>query len=512
MMPRKTTPNLLADLDGSRANDPAGASVAAMFGPAASGRIDLPLDLISDNPFQERSEYGDLTDLANDIREHGLLQPPVVRPIAGGRYELAFGHRRRRACELAGMTSMPAVVRQLTDEQMATIAFSENEQRADVTAIDKAQAIQAMQARFGWSLQQIADKLSMSRPAVSNLLRLLKLPDDVQAAVVAGQVSARQAEAVLALLEIPEKIRQASEHEYTGDIKASQIVRDALTGGVSSDVIRQRTARMLSRHATPIHEQRWYKLDLPIDGVEAPACQQCAHALKRDSGVYCTGPAACRTTKHTWWCQQDLAPAAAAVGLLPAQPPYGAYTELSGYHAEPLWQKLLAGETCPHDNIRVMHKARQRWEKPPWPEYPNAEPICYHGENHKCKCLLAIARAQTASGQSNKTSSGERKRMMAAAVPILAAALEAVPVPVLRAFVGGQIDSQLTSHESRQLDDAAYIVVFAERLVSRLINDWSSPNYNRGQLTERFLAAGLRDPFALVSQIAPGSDSTFPTL
>ena len=151
-----------------------------VLSPAAAGTTTVPLDLVDDNPFQERTEYGELTDLANDIREHGLLQPPVVRQ-ARGRYELAFGHRRKRACELAGMTSMPVVIRRLSDEEMATIAFSENEQRMDVTAIDKAVAIQTMQTRFGWSLQVIADKLSMSRPAVSNLLRLLQLPDAVQA-------------------------------------------------------------------------------------------------------------------------------------------------------------------------------------------------------------------------------------------------------------------------------------------------------------------------------------------
>ncbi len=517
---RQATPDVMAerlmDTEGSTIAVGRLDDVAAVFGDGTDGRAQgtttVPLEFVDDNPFQERSEYGDLTDLANDIREHGLLQPPVVRQ-ARGRYELAFGHRRKRACELAGMTAMPVVIRRLTDEEMATIAFSENEQRMDVTAIDKAVAIQTMITRFGWSQQQVADKLSVSRPAVSNLLRLLKLPEEVQTAVASGDVSQRSAMAVLAVLDVPEDVRKRSDANYDVQVRSSAIVRAALDGA-SSDEIRTRTARMLQQYATAIHEMPWYKV--AFDGeVVAPLCSGCEHALKRDSGVYCTGPVECLTNKAKVFAIDDLAEAAAAIGL-PAVGLVGhyEYTVMDEYNTRKTLKRLLAGEGCEHGllGLRWVPEDR-RYGTRPYPEFPQAEAVCHHGQGKKCKCVLADQRSKAAQGE-GKTTASAQKLILSKAVPILAAALVEVDEGLLRHVLAEEMSysvapSSTTLAWSRQ--ELAENV--AEYLVRRRVPDWRSVNDNRAEVTKMFTDAGLRDPFGLLNGIKAGAgDGTMPVL
>lgn len=498
-MARQATPDVMGDV----------------LAPAAGGTTTVPLALVDDNPFQERTRYGELTDLANDIREHGLLQPPVVRQ-ARGRYELAFGHRRKRACELAGMSSMPVVIRKLSDEEMATIAFSENEQRMDVTAIDKALAIQTMQTRFGWSLQQIADKLSMSRPAVSNLLRLLQLPEAVQAKVASGDVSQRSAMAVLAVLDVPEEIRKASDRQWQDEVRASAIVKSAMDGA-SSDEIRKRTTRMLQQFAAAIHEEPWYTVEFGehTSPLEAANCQQCPLALKRDGGVYCTGPAECRKNKAQAWALQDLYEAAARVGLPAAGLlGYSEYTGMDDYNTRATLRRLAEGDGCPHGLLQL------RWVRPqdrrgmrPYPDFPQAAPVCHHGEGKKCRCVMADQRAKAWQGD-GKTNAKAFNLILSRAVPILAAALLEVDEGLLRHVLAGAVNYSLAPNStslawSRQ--ELAEQV--AERLVRNQVQEWQSVNENRRKVTKMFVDAGLRDPFALISGIEAGEgDGTMPVL
>lgn len=498
-MTRLTTPDVMGEV----------------LSPAAGGTTTVPLALVDDNPFQERTEYGELTDLANDIREHGLLQPPVVRQ-ARGRYELAFGHRRKRACELAGMTSMPVVIRRLSDEEMATIAFSENEQRMDVTAIDKAVAIQTMQTRFGWSLQVIADKLSMSRPAVSNLLRLLQLPDAVQAKVQTGDMSQRSAMAVLAVLDVPEEIRKASDRQWQDEVRASAIVKSALDGA-SSDEIRKRTTRMLQQFAAAIHEEPWYTVEFGehTPAFEAASCQQCPKALKRDSGVYCTGPAECRKNKAQAWALQDLYEAAAKVGLPAAGLlGYSEYTGMDGYDTRTTLRRLLDGDGCPHGLLQLQWvKPQDRRGLRPYSDFPQAEPVCHHGEGKKCRCVMADQRAKAAQGD-GKTNAKAFNWILSRAVPILAAALLEVDEGLLRHVLAGSVNYSLApSSSSLAWSRQELAEQVAERLVRNQVQEWKSVNENRRQVTKMFLDAGLRDPFGLASGIAAGEgDGTMPVL
>lgn len=162
-------------------------------------RTTVLISLLHDNPWQVREVYDPayLEDLAADIERNGLLQPPLARMNGNGilSYQLAFGHCRLRAYKLLhaqgipGFESMPVEVRQLTDEQMADFAWTENEKRRDVTPIERMHAIRKQMETFGWTQKEIAERRNLSESTVSNILRLGQLPEDVQAQVHGGQLS-----------------------------------------------------------------------------------------------------------------------------------------------------------------------------------------------------------------------------------------------------------------------------------------------------------------------------------
>jgi ParB family chromosome partitioning protein len=168
--------------------------------PAAADRPRaLPIDLVQRNPQQPRKHFdeGELNDLANSIRSHGVLQPILVRPIAGGKYEIVAGDRRWRAAQRAGLHAIPAVIRELNEVEVLEIAIIENVQRTDLNPIEEAQGFQALIDRFGRTQQEIADAVGKSRPHIANMLRLLALPDDLQEMVRDGRLSSGHARAIL---------------------------------------------------------------------------------------------------------------------------------------------------------------------------------------------------------------------------------------------------------------------------------------------------------------------------
>ncbi|MCE5195716.1 MAG: ParB/RepB/Spo0J family partition protein [Negativicutes bacterium] len=155
---------------------------------------------IKANPYQPRRGFQTegLQELANSIREHGVLEPLILRLVADG-YELVAGERRWRAAALVGMTTVPAVVRLLSDQQAAEMALIENIQRQDLNAIEEATAYQRLILEFGYSQEELADKVGKSRPHVTNILRLLQLPREIQAELISGSISMGHARALLPL-------------------------------------------------------------------------------------------------------------------------------------------------------------------------------------------------------------------------------------------------------------------------------------------------------------------------
>jgi ParB family chromosome partitioning protein len=163
-----------------------------------------PSDIVP-NPQQPRTEFREeeLRELVHSVREFGVLQPIVVRERAGAQpgepaYELIMGERRLRASTIAGLEAIPAIVRSTADENMLRDALLENLHRAQLNPLEEASAYQQLLEDFGITQEQLAERLGRSRPQISNTLRLLKLPEPVQARVAAGVLTAGHARAVLA--------------------------------------------------------------------------------------------------------------------------------------------------------------------------------------------------------------------------------------------------------------------------------------------------------------------------
>lgn len=160
----------------------------------------LPLSEIVPNKDQPRKTFDEaaLDELADSIRQHGILQPLLVRPIATGGYQLVAGERRWRASKRAGLKDVPVVVKELTDTETMEIAIIENLQREDLNPIEEAEGLQALIDKCGFTQEQVAVSVGKSRPAIANSLRLLKLPPEVRDMAKNGEISAGHARALLA--------------------------------------------------------------------------------------------------------------------------------------------------------------------------------------------------------------------------------------------------------------------------------------------------------------------------
>ena len=159
----------------------------------------IPLDLIAPNPRQPRKSFDDqeLRELAGSLREHGVLQPILVRPLPGGRYELVAGERRWRAARLAELDRIPAVVRTAEESARLELALIENMAREDLNPVDAARACAALADEFNLNKEEVGRRVGKSRVAISNLIRLLELPDDVLTMLESGQLSEGHGRAVL---------------------------------------------------------------------------------------------------------------------------------------------------------------------------------------------------------------------------------------------------------------------------------------------------------------------------
>jgi ParB family chromosome partitioning protein len=169
--------------------------------PDGSYFADLPLDSISPNPRQPRTAFDEeaMNELVESIREVGMLQPIVVRPMGGARFELVMGERRWRAAQQADVETIPAIVRETADHELLRDALLENLHRADLNPLEEAAAYQQMLEDFGCTQEELATRIKRSRPQISNTIRLLRLPPTVQRRIAAGVISAGHARALLAV-------------------------------------------------------------------------------------------------------------------------------------------------------------------------------------------------------------------------------------------------------------------------------------------------------------------------
>jgi ParB family chromosome partitioning protein len=163
--------------------------------------LELALDVIDDNPHQSRLEFDEeaLQELAASIGVQGVIQPIVVRPGKDGRYVLILGERRMRASKLAGKTSVPAIVKRVSEQQAAEMTLIENLQREDLDCLEQAEAFHSLSQEFGLTQEEIGKRVGASRETVSNYLRLLKLPDDVKTYLSRGFLTYSHARELLVL-------------------------------------------------------------------------------------------------------------------------------------------------------------------------------------------------------------------------------------------------------------------------------------------------------------------------
>lgn len=162
---------------------------------------EVPISSISPNPRQPRTVFDEdaLNELIASIKEIGILQPPVVRRVSEGRYELIMGERRLRAAKAAGLTTIPVIIRQTPDNELLREALIENIHRSQLNPLEEAAAYAGLLTDFGCTHDELATKLGRSRPLITNMLRLLNLPPTVQRKVAAGVISAGHARALLGL-------------------------------------------------------------------------------------------------------------------------------------------------------------------------------------------------------------------------------------------------------------------------------------------------------------------------
>jgi ParB family chromosome partitioning protein len=166
-----------------------------------SGLLNISVNAISPNPRQPRTQMDDekLAELAESIREHGLIQPLIVRQEAENKYILIAGERRWRASQLAGLPTVPVVVKEASPQAMLELALIENIQRADLNPIEEAMAYQQLMDDFGLTQEAVAKRVGKSRPTVANVVRLLNLPENIQEAVNNELISGAHARALLPL-------------------------------------------------------------------------------------------------------------------------------------------------------------------------------------------------------------------------------------------------------------------------------------------------------------------------
>ena len=189
--------------------------VQAQAARAASGDavLQIPLDQIDQNPYQTRFDFQKetLAELAESIRTNGVVQPIVVRPAPDGRYVLILGERRCRASKLAGKSTIPAIVRTVSDQQAAEMTIVENLQRQDLNCLEQANGFARLSQDFGLTQEQIGQRTGISRESVSNYMRLLKLPPMVQHYLGEGTLGFSEARVLLQLTDAGSIARVADE-------------------------------------------------------------------------------------------------------------------------------------------------------------------------------------------------------------------------------------------------------------------------------------------------------------
>jgi ParB/RepB/Spo0J family partition protein len=508
-------------------------------------RLIVPLDRIDDNPYQTRTAYDQaaLDELAADIQGHGLLQVPIGRIVTpdgkladlaafdavGGpavalvrrpelRVQLAFGHRRLRACRqlaavgVAFTTGLPLDVQaELDDVTMATMAWSENAQRKDVTPVEEAQAIQRMLDAFGWTQAQVAEHIGLGRPTVANKLRLLRLPAKILAKLNAGEVSERQAIALLPLAELPsEFVADADRKDSPGwcSWKPSDLIEQAAT--TSSDEIRRRVNELVRAKAALLSELPVGLLGFAFDdkGLKSPTCEACPIRINYADKLYCGRPD-CLKIKQTSWRAMRLRLAAEACGI-PVATVEPSYDNSENLAAD--WELTGLQEVgCPH--LRLYYSYGHIHPQ----GFPDVTIGVMFARDAKCKHLSAVRAAHTRAFPDPEQVSLKRRRAEVDALVETAAAAFKLALAAnnpgawhllyVRSWYGSGSIS-----DAKQLSVADIWGRIANHVIKNFV-PWQGqddPDAVCASIQRYFAEVGLPDPFASTPQTPPAEAQPAP--
>jgi ParB family chromosome partitioning protein len=203
---------------------------------------EIDINLISPNPKQPRTVFDEaaLKELMVSIKEIGILQPPVVREVSGGRYELIMGERRYRAAKAVGLKTIPVIIRQTPDNELLREALIENIHRSQLNPLEEGAAYAQLLSDFNCTHEELATKLGRSRPHLSNTMRLLTLPQAVQKRVALGIISAGHARALLGLTDAAE-IEKLANRIVAENLSVRSVEEIIATGGIGKKSTKRKT-------------------------------------------------------------------------------------------------------------------------------------------------------------------------------------------------------------------------------------------------------------------------------
>lgn len=226
-----------------------GATAAPAAAPAQTGLTDLPIEWINSGPWQPRRRFdtASLSELAESIRSKGLVQPILVRPKAGAsnRYELIAGERRWRAAQMAQLHSVPAIIRNLQDEEAYEVALIENIQRADLSAVEEAEGYRQLIDSFNYTQEQLSEIIGKSRSHIANLLRLLSLPSEVSNMVVDGTLTMGQVRPLIGNKDCVTLAREVAAKGLSARQVEALVARDRASSGKAAS----KTSKMAGKSA-----------------------------------------------------------------------------------------------------------------------------------------------------------------------------------------------------------------------------------------------------------------------
>ena len=519
------------------ADDPAPAPIA----PRADGTLFVAIDRIAPNPWQPRLSIDDayIAELAADIlarhdsrpSTRGLLQLPAGRFVdkqgaridlryphgglvggggallnavgdltdvmakAGVVLQLVYGHNRLAAFAHLARTdpryaALPIVIVTFSDEEMATAAWAENQQRRDLTVYEQARAIEAYMAAFDWTQVQAGKYLDLDRSTISNKLRLLKLPAAALDQLRSGDLSERQALALLPLSELPEALTK--QHLWAGNtigyIDGVQGLI-AKAASVDSGALREAVATYVNSATIALKDKPWRNIDGP--GVRSASCSDCPIRIKASDRC---PDQACATIKDGAWRGQQAAAAAAVAGLpTTACGDYNDHDDLSGVNLAAIREKAKE-KGC--GNLAVLCSDRTYFHHKVG-DFKHCGIVCGHGVGKRCACKAALARGADPAASKEAKERADRAKIRAELVAPAEAAVTAAlatPTPATWRTLLNTIDSR--AKLPKDADLTTIQAAIAARLVKDVVqyNLDYNPNYAGARQQLATLLSNLETP------------------